>query len=104
MSSSSLVLSLRDIDGEKESLFANIRGVQRGACSPSPVSPGEVRVNLGVNNHADVRQEVYRTCVDNDVILLMLRPAEVSLEDVFLELTAAPGENRTEKTRKEAEE
>lgn len=104
MSSSSLILSIKGYDADKaRALFGAIPGIESIHCSRSGIYPDELIVNLDVKQDADIRQDVYRTCVDNGVTLLMLKPADISLENVFLELTSTPKENLARKANKEAE-
>ena len=44
---------------------------------------GIVREQLG----ADPREELFRLCVDNNLVLLEMSRREISLEDVFRDLT-----------------
>ena len=73
--------------------LASLPGVARVTPVPRP-RPGEVGLRLEQKEGSDLREAVFRACVQADLSLLELRPETVTLEDVFLRLTAddAPGE------------
>ncbi len=49
----------------------------------------EVRLNITANPGCDVREDVFRCCVRNQMVLLEMSVVTRSLEDIFLELTDA---------------
>lgn len=56
------------------------------------IEPGtgknELFVHFKVNNGADMREEVFYTCVRSDLPVLSMKANEFSLEHIFLELTS----------------
>ena len=48
----------------------------------------ELSVRFKVNNGADMREEVFYTCVKADLPILNMKANEFSLEHIFLELTS----------------
>lgn len=69
-------------------LFSEIDGVTSVACTPSEKS-GEIHVRLTVASGCDVQEELYNVCVREHMPILMLKSVDFSLEQIFLELTAA---------------
>ncbi len=49
--------------------------------------PGEVDASIRCRQGADLREAVYRSCVEADTPLLMLRGSDMSLEQIFLQVT-----------------
>ncbi|MBQ9980496.1 MAG: hypothetical protein IJP23_05510, partial [Oscillospiraceae bacterium] len=95
----SLVVVVREADGEKAcTAFSAIEGVEAVEAVPSNTASGETVINLKVSRGCDIRSRVWEAASGAGLTLLTLRPAEISLEDVFLELTG--GEN----AQKEADE
>lgn len=60
---------------------------------------GEVTASVQTVERADIREEVFNACVQNALPLLMMRPVELSLEQIFLEVIRKNGQG-TEKKRK----
>ena len=61
--------------------LSGVEGVE-----PLPSPEGEISLSLAIDKGADIREEVFRACVENGFTLLMLTAGETSLEQVFLEL------------------
>ncbi|MCD8216561.1 MAG: ABC transporter ATP-binding protein [Clostridiales bacterium] len=49
----------------------------------------EIRLSITANPGCDVREDVFRHCVSNQIVLLEMSVVTRSLEDIFLELTDA---------------
>lgn len=73
------------VGGEAESALAQVPGVVRVARQDD--RNGTVAFEVDSEKGRDVRRELARTVVSHGWGLLELRPARVSLEDVFLSLT-----------------
>lgn len=66
-------------------LLAQVPGVAR--VFPGEQRSGESTFTLEVEGEADPRAEVFQCCAQNQTPLLMMRPAGLSLEHIFLKLT-----------------
>ncbi len=66
--------------------LAGVPGVQ-SVSEARAVSEGISDFKLEVFKGADPREEIFRLCVDNKLILLEMSREEISLEDVFRDLT-----------------
>ena len=63
-----------------------LRGVEK--ISSGSVADNEVRIlTIETEKGSDLREEIFRQCVDNRTILLEMKREETSLEDVFRRLT-----------------
>ena len=69
------------------SALAGLPGVSGVTPIPTP-GDGEAGLRLEQKEGADLRQAVFQACVQAGLPLLELRPDAVTLEDVFLKLTA----------------
>ena len=68
-------------------ILSSIEGVKQITCMEP--KNGEVFAELEpMNKNDDLREAVFNACVRGNKKLLMLRPSSVSLESVFLQLTA----------------
>ena len=88
------------VRGERQAAQAALAGLPgvAGVTSFSVSAPGEIGLRLEQREGADLRQAVFQACVQAGLPLLELRPDTVTLEDVFLKLTAddAPQEEDEE--------
>ncbi len=55
----------------------------------------EVHVMLLAKKGADIREEVFHTCVEHGFVILQMNPVTKSLEDVFLRLTEQKTEEKS---------
>ena len=55
----------------------------------------EVHVMLLAQKGADIREEVFHTCVEHGFVILQMNPVTKSLEDVFLRLTEQKTEEKS---------
>ena len=78
------------VRGERQAAQAALAGLPgvAGVTSFSVSAPGEIGLRLEQREGADLRQAVFQACVQAGLPLLELRPDTVTLEDVFLKLTA----------------
>ncbi len=67
-------------------ILSAITGVDSIETGTSP-EPGTVSVRLHTSADIDIRADVFKTAVKNDLIILEMTSRARSLEDVFLELT-----------------
>lgn len=81
-------LILRVAGPEKEVLDA-IRGVEgvRNVESMSSEEAGTIDLLVEVPNGEDVRTRIFRTCSAADYAILMMKSSDLSLEEIFLNLT-----------------
>jgi ABC-2 type transport system ATP-binding protein len=77
-----VVLKLRRSSAEAAALLKRIPGVERVAREAS-----EYRVEWK-KGQADLRDEIARLVVDKDLGLLELRPAGLSIEDLYLKIVS----------------
>ena len=78
------------VRGERQAAQAALAGLP-GVAGVTPFSvsaPGEIGLRLEQREGADLREAVFQACVQAGLPLLELRPDTVTLEDVFLKLTA----------------
>jgi ABC-2 type transport system ATP-binding protein len=73
-----------------QKLLEDIPGVASATCSMTN-REGELSVTVEPDAGTDVREALFYACAKGDVPLLMMRPSGVSLESIFLELTADSG-------------
>ena len=67
-------------------IFSQLPNVKSVDCS---TSGEETTMHIKADSEqADIRENVFNACVQADMPLLMMRPEGVSLETVFLQLTA----------------
>lgn len=87
MGSTTIQLTLKadDMSKVKGAMF-KLDGVSGVACKLVP-GRDELSVALRVNAGRDLREDVFRACVDSGFTILMLKASEFSLEDIFLEFT-----------------
>jgi len=76
-------------------LFSGLEGVTSVSCTPSEKS-GELDVRLTVASGYDIQENIYNACVQAHIPILMLKSVDFSLEQIFLELTAAEEASETE--------
>lgn len=62
---------------------------------------GEVMVTLKLERGLDLREQVYRACVEDGLVLLSMRSVNLSLENIFIELTSANNKKHAAKSKKE---
>jgi ABC-2 type transport system ATP-binding protein len=84
--STELVVKSRDLDRVK-AVFTELKGVSSVTCSPAD-NGDEIFVKIEPENKHDLRESIFYACVKADLPLLLMRPSGVSLESIFLELTA----------------
>jgi ABC-2 type transport system ATP-binding protein len=70
-----------------QSAFKKVSGVTEVVCHGLR-TPGEINARLETVPDADIRQEIFDICVAENMPLLMLRPADISLEQIFLQVTS----------------
>lgn len=77
-----------ELTGEAESgQDAELTGEIEPAGETQISQQKEIRLELTGKPDADIRESVFRYCVENNLILLEMKTITKSLEDVFLELT-----------------
>ena len=81
-----LVLKSEDMDAVRE-LIRNIPGVIAVDCRTTK-REGEVFAAVEPESGADIREALFNACAGADCPILMMRPSGVSLENIFLTLTA----------------
>jgi ABC-2 type transport system ATP-binding protein len=68
-------------------VFSDLQGVSSVTCSPAD-NANELSVKIEPKDKHDLREAIFYACVKADLPLLLMRPSGVSLEGIFLELTA----------------
>lgn len=93
----SLEVAVRGEAGRVEAVLRAIPGVERLELLPGE-GEGETGARLLHAPGDDLREAVFRACVDAGLPLLELRPRRATLEEIFLRLTSdeAPGESSDE--------
>ena len=81
-------------------IYSAITGVDSIETGTSP-EPGAVSIKLHTSADVDIRADVFKTAVQNGLIILEMMGHARSLEDVFLELTQTDG---TEETPEDADD
>jgi ABC-2 type transport system ATP-binding protein len=93
LSGSTLELTVKSDDAEGvQGTLAALEGVTDLTCVPS-ANPGELDVTLTCAQGTDLREAVSSACIAAGIPLLMMKSGQVSLEQIFLEVTedgAAP--------------
>lgn len=85
MTSASVSVTVRSADPSPvAAVLGAIPGVEGVETLPSP--EGETALSLAIEKGSDIREDVFRACVEHGFPLLMLSAGETSLEQVFLEL------------------
>ena len=80
-----VVVKTSDTDLARD-IFSQLPNVKQVECS---TASGETTIHIKtVSDEVDIRENVFNACVQADMPLLMMRPEGVSLESVFLQLTA----------------
>ncbi len=82
----SVYVLLKNAGSDASDKLAAVPGVENVSTSTS-VSDSVMSFTLETFKGADPREEIFRMCVDNGYILLEMSRREVSLEDVFRDLT-----------------
>ena len=70
-----------------EALLAPVAGITSLTVSPAS-NAGELDVNLSCARGRDVREAVSSACIAAGVPILMMKNGDVSLEQIFLEVTS----------------
>lgn len=82
-----VILKIKDTAREKIENFMRISGIDRVA-EVSAAEPGATKVVLEIIKGSDPRENIFRYCVEQDMILLEMTRERVSLESVFRQLTS----------------
>jgi ABC-2 type transport system ATP-binding protein len=83
---SALVLTVRSGDGAAvEKLLGAVDGVSAVTCVPA--GEKELSVTVEPKENRDLREAIFYACAGAKCPILMMKPAGVTLESVFLELT-----------------
>lgn len=86
-------LSVR-VEGAAEKIegaFKRIDGVETLDVTASPEA-GAVDVIIEAKPHTDIRREVFQACSGQNLPLLLMRPVDLTLEDIFLQVTRSETE------------
>jgi len=92
-----------DDPGKVKGLFAAVDGVDTVDVAASGTA-GEIAVSIEPKENLDLREALFYACAKANVPLLMMRPSGVSLESIFLELTADAREDNNSRSGRSAEE
>jgi ABC-2 type transport system ATP-binding protein len=84
----SVYIQVKGAGSELAEKLAGVPGVE-SVTDSRIVSEGISDFKLDVFKGADPREELFRLCVDNNLVLLEMSRQEISLEDVFRDLTKA---------------
>lgn len=84
-------LALR-VAGPQESVVETLRGVRgvRDVKALEPVEAGSTELVLEADTDVDIRRDVFGALAKSRHPILMMRSHDVSLEEIFLQLTAEP--------------
>lgn len=78
-----------------------IEGIEKIACKES--GEGQLQINITGKGHEDIREKIFYALADAQAPILQMKPATMSLEDIFLEVTKE-GQQETAETRQEEKE
>jgi ABC-2 type transport system ATP-binding protein len=92
-----------DDPGKVRDLFAAVDGVDAVDAASSGTA-GEIAVSIEPKENRDLREALFYACAKANVPLLMMRPSGVSLESIFLELTADVREDNNSRSGRPARE
>lgn len=81
-----LVITVRTSKTKIEEIFADKTYIREMNISNS-VDSGCVDVKIYTNEKMDIREDVYKTIVDNNITMLQMYIDKKSLEDIFIEAT-----------------
>lgn len=88
MSGSRLEAIIKAGSAEKvRQALCGVAGIKNVTCADKPENGG-YRVHIEPESDEDIREKVFAACVKAKCPLLMLQPENVSLENVFIRLTA----------------
>lgn len=91
MNSSSLTVTVKADDPEEiKALLSGIAGVSEVECSVS--AAGEVTAVISTEDGQDLREEISYACAGARHAVLAMQASDMSLEQIFIELTAAADE------------
>ena len=91
LAGTSLTLTVKGDDPRAvEALLAPVAGITSLTVSPAS-NAGELDVNLSCARGRDVREAVSSACIAAGVPILMMKSGDVSLEQIFLEVTSDDG-------------
>ncbi|MGN1114034.1 MAG: ATP-binding cassette domain-containing protein [Oscillospiraceae bacterium] len=77
------------IDGEKEQVLQAVNSIEGvTSCSVYAQSEGIWKYKIESNKSEDIRRSVFEMAVENGWCILEMHTAELSLEDIFMRLTA----------------
>jgi len=82
------LLSLR-VDGQEEAVkksLSSISGIIKIECHPSQ-EPGVTEVLVEAEKNADIRRDIFKVLSAGNLPILLMRPQDLTLEDIFLQLT-----------------
>jgi ABC-2 type transport system ATP-binding protein len=82
------LLSLR-VDGQEEAVkksLSSISGIIKIECHPSQ-EPGVTVVLVEAEKNADIRRDIFKVLSAGNLPILLMRPQDLTLEDIFLQLT-----------------
>ena len=77
------------LSGEKAralSVLEKLEGLNSLSCSGSS-EEGSIDLLLEAGQETDIREKIFFACAENRLPILMMRPMDMSLEDIFLHLT-----------------
>ena len=80
-----LTLKTSDLEAAKR-VVASISGVT-GVRAMLGQARGETDLSLTLRGGTDIREDIYASCVQSGIPLLMMKSADFSLEQIFLQLT-----------------
>jgi ABC-2 type transport system ATP-binding protein len=84
--STELLVKANDLD-KISAVFKNIKGVSNAVCVITK-SENEISVTVEPQENNDLREAIFYACAKADCPILLMRPTSVSLENIFLLLTA----------------
>ena len=88
LAGSTLSLTVKGEDAQAvHNLLSALDGVTDLSVSPS-ANAGELDVQLSCHRGSDVREAVSSACIAAGIPILMMKSADVSLEQIFLEVTS----------------
>jgi ABC-2 type transport system ATP-binding protein len=84
--STELAVRVRGLEADAVKILSGVKGVE-SAKPVGTMEPGTVDINLRSVRDIDIREGVFRALTKADLPLLMMKSLDLTLEDIFLQLT-----------------
>jgi ABC-2 type transport system ATP-binding protein len=86
MGTGKIMLRLSGEESRARSVLEKLEGLNRLSCTGSS-EEGSIDFLIEAEKETDIRERIFFACAENGLPILMMRPVDMSLEDIFLHLT-----------------